>query len=97
MNTSFGVQKEAVKKLCIEDHGQGAIGFQLSNQTNFIMGKPTPLMERLVSIVPEESIILDPFAGSGTTLVAAKNTDRQFIGIEKGKEYAAVAGKRLSA
>ncbi|MBU2703810.1 DNA modification methylase [Sporomusaceae bacterium BoRhaA] len=37
------------------------------------------------------------FAGSGTTLVAAKNTGRQFIGIEKGKEYAAVAGERLGA
>jgi site-specific DNA-methyltransferase (adenine-specific) len=46
-------------------------------------------------VVPEGSIILDSFAGSGTTLVAAKNTGRQFIGIEKGKESAAVAGERL--
>jgi site-specific DNA-methyltransferase (adenine-specific) len=62
-----------------------------------LTGKPTPLMEKLVSIVPEGSIILDPFAGSGTTLVAARNMNRQFIGIEKGKEYAAVAVSRLGA
>lgn len=62
-----------------------------------LTGKPTPLMERLVTIVPEGGIILDPFAGSGTTLVAARNMNRQFIGIEKDKGYAEIALKRLTA
>jgi site-specific DNA-methyltransferase (adenine-specific) len=76
----------------------GCYRFPVKQSDKFqLTGKPTPLMERLVSIVSEGSIILDPFAGSGTTLVAAKNTGRQFIGIEKGKEYAMVAEKRLSA
>ncbi|MBU2702911.1 site-specific DNA-methyltransferase (adenine-specific) [Sporomusaceae bacterium BoRhaA] len=76
----------------------GCYRFPIKQSDKFhLTGKPTPLMEKLVSIVPEGSIILDPFAGSGTTLVAAKNTGRQFIGIEKGKEYAAVAETRLSA
>jgi len=45
-------------------------------------------MKELVKIVPEGSIVLDPFAGSGTTCVAAKKMEHQFIGIEKDEEYA---------
>jgi site-specific DNA-methyltransferase (adenine-specific) len=67
------------------------ICFQIPvKQSDKFYTKPTPLIERLVSIVPEGSIILETFAGSGTTLVAARNTGRQFIGIEKGKEYVVV-------
>lgn len=74
----------------------GCFRFSVKQTDKFhLTGKPTPLMEQLVSIVPEGSIILDPFAGSGTTLVAAKNTGRNYIGIEKGKEYWEIAVKRL--
>ena len=38
-----------------------------------LTGKPVPLMEHLMTILPAQSRILDPFAGSGTTLVAARN------------------------
>jgi len=62
-----------------------------------LTGKPTPLMERLVEVVPPGSLILDPFAGSGTTLVAAKNTGRDYIGIEKEKGYWSIAVDRLTA
>lgn len=58
-------------------------------------GKPTELMEQLVRVVPEGSVILDPFAGSGTTLVAAKKSGRNFIGIEKQKEYYDIAKNRI--
>lgn len=59
-------------------------------------GKPTPLMAELCKIVPEGGIIVDPFAGSGTTCVAAKQMGRQYIGIEKMEEYYKIAGERLS-
>jgi len=71
--------------------------FKNKNFTEFhLTGKPTQLMEQLVSMVPEGHIILDPFVGSGTTLVAAKNMKRQFIGIEKDTGYAEIALKRIT-
>lgn len=60
-----------------------------------ITGKPTTLMERLVTIAPPGGTILDPFAGSGTTGVAALRHGRQFIGYELTDHYAAVTAERL--
>ena len=58
--------------------------------------KPVELLERIIlaSSNPND-IILDPFAGSSTTGVAALNTERQFIGIELSPEYAELSVKRL--
>lgn len=44
---------------------------------------------------PENGIVLDPFTGSGTTAVAAKELGRKYIGIELNPEYVAIAEKRL--
>jgi site-specific DNA-methyltransferase (adenine-specific) len=50
--------------------------------------KPIPLLEYLIKTYTKENeLVLDCFAGSGSTLVASKNLNRQFIGIEKEKEY----------
>jgi len=57
-------------------------------------GKPTPLMAEIVKVCPPGGVVLDPFAGSGTTLVAALNTGRRAIGIEIVEEYAAIARAR---
>lgn len=39
----------------------------------------------------ENDIVLDPFVGTGTTVVAAKKLGRQYIGVEQDKEYANIA------
>jgi DNA modification methylase len=60
--------------------------------------KPLKLMEYLLKLVtpPNGGIVLDPFAGSGTTLLAAKNLNINAIGIEKCPEYCQIAKGRLN-
>lgn len=58
--------------------------------------KPVSLCEYFIKTYSNEgAIILDPFIGSGTTAVAAKNTNRNYIGWEQNDEYFEVAKKRL--
>jgi site-specific DNA-methyltransferase (adenine-specific) len=57
--------------------------------------KPVDLMEWLVKLVTAENQkVLDPFAGTGTTLVAAKNVGRECAGIELNDRYADIARVR---
>ena len=58
--------------------------------------KPLQLIEDLLEIIPRGSLVLDPFMGSGTTAVACVRTGRNYIGFEIGKEYHAVAEKRVA-
>ena len=58
--------------------------------------KPLKLMEFLISLVTKENaIILDPFCGSGTTCIAAKNINRHYIGIEIDSYNVEISNKRL--
>jgi site-specific DNA-methyltransferase (adenine-specific) len=58
--------------------------------------KPLALCEYLIQLaVPEGGVVLDPFLGSGTTALAARNLMRRYIGIEINPEYVAIACKRL--
>ena len=60
--------------------------------------KPLDLLERIIlASTNEGDLILDPFMGSATTGVAALKHNRKFVGIEKEKEFAELAEKRLSA
>lgn len=58
--------------------------------------KPVKLMEFCILQVPNAKVILDPFCGSGTTLIAAKQLNRRAIGIEISEEYCKIAVDRLS-
>ena len=58
--------------------------------------KPVPLMRWCLTLVPDAQTILDPFMGSGTTLVAAKLEGRKAVGIEINEQYCEIAAKRLA-
>src|SRR3989304_2541136 len=61
--------------------------------------KPLSLCEYIVNLTTysNEAVVLDPFAGSGTALVAAKKTGRKFIGIDINKEYIEIAIRRIKS
>lgn len=59
--------------------------------------KPIDLMRYLIRLVtPPGGVVLDPFAGSGTTLIAAFQEKFQCIGIEQSEEYCDLISQRLN-
>mgnify|MGYP000972470957 CR=1 FL=1 len=67
-------------------------------QNNHPTVKPIALMTYLIKMVtPKGGVVLDPFAGSGSTLVAAKENGFQYIGIEMTPEYIPIIEARLKA
>lgn len=59
--------------------------------------KPISICEHIINLATfsKDAIVLDPFLGSGTTALAAKNLGRKYIGIEINPEYVEIANKRL--
>ena len=58
---------------------------------------PVELAERTIQLYSYAGdVILDPFAGSGTTCVAASKTNRRFAGFDTNREYIEIAHKRLA-
>jgi DNA modification methylase len=57
--------------------------------------KPVSLLTHILSKLPRDLVILDPFAGSGSTLVACRKSGRAGIGIEINEGYCEVIRKRL--
>jgi len=48
-------------------------------------------------VTPKNGLVLDPFAGSGTTLIGAKLENFNYIGIEREEEYCNIARNRIKA
>lgn len=91
-------------------HAEGRAGFQSNIIENIprdpvqdkpkchCTPKPLRLMEKLVELfVPNDpnAVVLDPFSGTGTTLVAARKLGRTYLGIDINPEYVEVARERL--
>lgn len=59
--------------------------------------KPEEMLKRIILASSNKGdLVLDPFLGSGTTAAMARKLGRDWIGIEKEKEYVSLAMKRLS-
>jgi site-specific DNA-methyltransferase (adenine-specific) len=70
--------------------------WSMSENTDHPTQKPEKLLAKIIlASTNENDLVLDPFAGSGTTLVTAKKLNRMFCGIERDEKYCLLAQKRL--
>ena len=70
--------------------------FAAGEQGHHVAQKPVRLLEALIVLTTLKGhLVLDPFCGSGSTLVAAKRTARQYIGFDNDPECVRVAERRL--
>ena len=76
---------------------QGEERIKINGQKIHPTQKPEALLNRIITATSKpDDIILDPFAGTGTTLAVAKKLGRSFIGIEKEQLYANACKERLN-
>ncbi len=73
------------------------IPFRYSGNRLHPTQKPIEALEPLINaFCPPEGVVLDPFAGSGSSLIAARNMRRRFIGIEIDPGHYVTASERLA-
>ena len=66
-----------------------------SEEKVHMTGKPVELMRQLLKPLAPGAVVLDPFAGGGSTIVACKELGLVGIGFEKSEEYVEIANGRL--
>lgn len=83
----------------IDDDGKERDRFKKEARNHHPTVKPLKLMKYLIKLVmpPKDGILLDPFAGSGSTIVAAKHLGYDAVGIELQEEYCEIARKRVES
>ncbi len=86
-------QRVAHSGSLIESNAHGA--GHLATRYGHPHAKPVDVMETLIAACPP-GIIADPFAGAGSTLVAARNLGRKAIGVEIEERYCEIAARRLA-
>jgi DNA modification methylase len=93
----FGNVNGVTKTDTYQINGGGSVGFQRDPASKLhVCPKPMNIMNRMVQryTAPNE-LVIDPFAGSGSTGVACVNIGRPFIGIERDSDYFDLACKRI--
>ena len=68
----------------------------IKTKGNHTRAFPEKMVEDILKCFPNAEVVLDPYMGSGTTGVAAKNLNREFIGIELDKTYFDMAQTRIN-
>ena len=90
----FGSINNILKSDVIAFSGMGSADY--SKEDGHPCGKPLNVMKKLIQRLSiEKDLIIDPFLGSGTTAVAAKQLGRKYIGIEISEKYCEIARGRL--
>lgn len=84
-----------VPRICSRSTGN-VLRCRRSEETEHPSPKPVALLERILEVITEPGdLVVDPFAGSGSTLVACRNIGRRAIGVEIDPTFAEVARNRL--
>lgn len=74
---------------------QNVFRCEVVDDKDHIAQKPESVMRWILSVIPPNAIVLDPFMGSGSTLRAAKDMGHPAIGIETDERYCEIAANRL--
>lgn len=105
LTTAFGTSHEEIYLIGKWEKRAARRGSVITTETSpsgltTRIGHPTPkpvgLMEQLIEATPPRAVIADPFAGSGSTLIAARNLGRKAIGVELEERYCEIVAKRLA-
>ena len=78
-----------------DGYAQNVFACQPESDKEHIAQKPEAVLQWVLSVVPVGSLVLDPFMGSGTTLVAAKLRGLRSIGFDVDERYCEIAARRL--